>query len=219
MRSIVRAVADMRASKWLRLVDQHFAFLRAEFACEVVETSDKDPWATTVIYQNTTIAVEVDYSVEFDRAEVLLVRLVDGARPTYPVFVSEQPALHHFLLDSLLEVRAPELLKTTGRLHGLRAAEVDAQLSAWAHALKQHGSDVLSGDFGIFAQLEAVVRERVRRNPEQIIVWSPAGETDPDLERVRSAYPTIPIVQREYAVPPRSDAKRANRSKKPKPPA
>lgn len=170
----------MPSKKWEALVDPHFAFLRTDFQSVITEHSDEHWWYSRIVYQNATTAVEIVYSVEFECVEVLLVRLVDGKRPPYPVFISEQPLLHHFMLDSLLELRAPQSVRAI-KLHvSLDPAEVDVQLSSWAEALRQHGTDVLQGDFSVFDVLEANIREHARRKPEQITAWFPHTAKGPD---------------------------------------
>lgn len=99
----------MPIETWEALVDPYFRSLRTDYQCVIADRSDEDWWSTRIVYQNTTTAAEISYSVEFERVEVQLVRLVGGQRPPYPVFIAEHRLLHHFLLDSLLRLRAPEL--------------------------------------------------------------------------------------------------------------
>lgn len=196
--------SEMPSQKWQTLVEPHFGFLRTEHQCVVAERSDEHWWCTRIVYQNATTAVEIVYSVEFECVEVQLVRLVDGQRPPYPVFVSEEPLLHHFSLDHLVKLRAAELVQAIEPHVSLDAAEVEVQLSSWADALKQFGADVLQGDFHVFEVLEADLREHVGRNPEQITAWSPHSAKGPDqarLAKLRAQFPTVPVVVREYARP------------------
>ena len=99
----------MDAKHWGRRVDPHFGYLRTEFGCEIVDWSDENWWETSVTYQNSTTAIKIACSEEFDRLETDIIRLVEGARPPTVVFVSETPKLHKFGLGNLLMIRAPEL--------------------------------------------------------------------------------------------------------------
>ena len=99
----------MNAKEWERRVDPHFGYLRTEFGCEIIDWSDKDWWETSVTYQNSTTAIKIACSEEFDGLETDIIRLVDGARPPSVVFISETPKLHKVGLGNLLMIRAPEL--------------------------------------------------------------------------------------------------------------
>src|SRR5438094_878159 len=100
--------------------------------------------------QNTTTAVKVAYSVEFDRVETDMIRLVDGVRPPYPVFVSATPKLHQFGLGNLLMIRAPDLWNEMKEQKGLSNQATATQLASAATALREFGADILRGDFGSF---------------------------------------------------------------------
>lgn len=196
----------MPIETWEALVDPYFRSLRTDYHCVIADRSDEDWWSTRIVYQNTTTAAEISYSVEFERVEVQLVRLVGEQRPPYPIFIAEQSLLHHFLLDSLLRLRAPELLRSMQPKFSLEPHDVPVQLSLWSAALKEFGADVLRGDFSVFDVLESDLRDHVRRNPEQLQVWVPrnagdAAEDDRSLARVRRMHPAIPGVVREYSRP------------------
>ena len=67
----------MDAKHWGRRVDPHFGYLRTEFGCEIVDWSDENWWETSVTYQNSTTAIKIACSEEFDRLETDIIRLVD----------------------------------------------------------------------------------------------------------------------------------------------
>jgi hypothetical protein len=197
---------EMSAKRWEALVDSHFGFLRTDFQSVITGTAEENWWSLRTSYHNPTTAVEVLYSGEFERVEVLLVRLVDGKRPPAPIFTSEAPVLHHFDLANVLKLRAPDELRAIEPHFSLNPDEVEVQLSLWASALKKHGADVVRGDFSAFAVLEAERREFVRSHPEQMTVWFPhtaKGPDDREVARIRSFAPTIPLVVRQYTRPSR----------------
>jgi len=191
----------MDASDWERRVDREFGYLRTEFACQVVDRSDKNWWETSVIYQNTTTAVKVAYSEEFDDVETDLIRLVDGARPPYPVFVSATPKLHQFGLGNLLMIRAPELWNEMKEQTGLSNHATATQLASAARALREFGADILRGDFGSFDEMEARVRA-VARATEGITIWSPSSgdqtRVADTIAKIRTSYPTVPVATAAY---------------------
>ena len=194
----------MNAKDWEQRVDLYFGYLRTEFACEIVDRSDKDWWETSVTYQNTTTAVKVACSEEFDRVETDVIRLVDGARPPTVVFVSETPKLHKFGLGNLLMIRAPELWSELKEQKGQSDEAIATQLQSQALALREFASDILRGDFGSFDEMEARVRA-IARDTEGLTIWSPDGGASRALAdtiaKIRSSYPTVPIATGTYQRP------------------
>ena len=195
----------MDARSWEQRVDPHFGYLRTEFGCEIVDRSDESWWETSVTYQNTTTAVKVACSEEFDRVETDIIRLVKGARPPYPAFVSATPKLHQFGLGNLLMIRAPELWSEMKEQKGQSDDATATQLASAAKALREFAADVLRGDFSSFDEMEARVRA-VARDMEGITIWSPDRGDSRTLAdtvaKIRTSYPTVPIVTGTYHSPP-----------------
>ena len=194
----------MNPKEWERRVEPHFGYLRTEFGCEIVEWSDENWWETSVTYQNSTTAIKVACSEEFDRLETDLIRLVNGARPATVVFVSETPKLHKFGLGNLLMIRAPELWSELKEQKGQNDKAIAVQLQSQAKALREFGSDILRGDFSSFVEMEARVRA-VARDMEGITIWSPnrgdSGALADTIAKIRTSYPTVPIATGIYQRP------------------
>lgn len=114
-----------------------------------------------VLFANdvTAMRVTVDWS-EF-RPFVNLYQLEGGHLPlSTSVALALRENLREFDADTLLTVRA-ESASPVGKMFGARSAEAAfVLLSEYASALDQHASDVLSGDFTVFAMLEERVRKR-----------------------------------------------------------
>lgn len=191
----------MDSAEWERRVDREFGYLRGEFDCEVVDRSDENWWETSVTYQNTTTAVKVACSEEFDRVETAMIRLVDGARPPYPIFVMATPKLHQFGLGNLLMIRAPELWNEMKEQTGLSDHAIATQLASAARTLREFGADVLRGDFASFDEMEARVRA-VARDMEGITIWTPdvgnSSAVADTIAKIRESYPTVPIASASY---------------------
>ena len=195
----------MDAKHWERRVDPHFGYLRTEFGCEIVDWSDENWWETSVTYQNSTTAIKVACSEEFDRLETDIIRLVDGARPPTVVFVSETPKLHKFGLGNLLMIRAPELWSELKEQKGQSDKAIATQLQSQAKALREFGSDILRGDFSSFDEMEARVRA-IARDMEGVSIWSPDRDSSvvaDAVAKIRAAYPTVPIAAGTYQPPAR----------------
>ena len=197
-------IQPMNAKDWERRVEPHFGYLRTEFGCEVVEWSDENWWETSITYQNSTTAIKVACSEEFDRLVTDLIRLVHGARPPTVVFVSESPKLHKFGLGNLLMIRAPELWSELKEQKGQSDDAIETQLRSQAKALREFGSDILRGDFSSFVEMEARVRA-IARDMEGITIWSPnrgdSAALADTIAKIRTSYPTVPIATGTYQRP------------------
>jgi hypothetical protein len=73
-----------REETWRAQVTAHFSFLEATYGFHFASVDGASWWQTTVRYDSPTLAVRIDKSVEFERVEVWLIRLVDGQLPDYP---------------------------------------------------------------------------------------------------------------------------------------
>lgn len=191
-----------RAAKaWQRLVGEHFDFLLGHgFRLDQVETNW---WATTAVYLSPTLGVEVTRSVEFDRVEISLLRLVRGKRPEYQVWITER-SLDRVLFDNVLLARAPELAAASRSQAGLSKRAVGEQLSFWADALRSAAPDFLEGTDGALADGERVVRESLGDEPQELTIWLPEDATAEHEERAleearRNNPPEVRISIRRYA--------------------
>ena len=147
------------AQAWQIQVQPHFDFLLAHgYRLDGGETS---AWETWVQYVSPTNCVRITHSFEFQRVEVVLIRLIDGQVPP-----PGQEHIHNFaLLDNVVEIRVPGEKPVAG---GLSDKEVEAQLVSWSTALRSIAPDFLTGDCAAIDEAEALVRERMRQHP-----WPP----------------------------------------------
>ena len=135
--------------------------LADRFGLRVKEEVDRSDFAEAVYVNETTgLSVSVDWS-EF-RPFVRLHQLVDGALPPEPVSYATGPQLRSFDADDLLIVRAGGG-SPVGKMLGERDNYAAARLVAeYAKALERHATDVLSGDFTVFEELDRIVKTRAR---------------------------------------------------------
>jgi hypothetical protein len=190
-----------RAAKaWERRVREHFDFLVEHgFRFDRVEASS---WATTAFYLSPTLGLEMTRSVEFDRVEITLLRLVHGELPEYEVWVTDSP-LNRVLFDNVLIARAPELDEASRGLKGLSSDEEDKQLRFWADALRSVAPDFLDGDDAALREGEQVVRQRVAENPQELTIWLPGDASQAEEDRAReearqTAPPNVEVSVRRY---------------------
>jgi len=80
-------MSAISVKKWEKIVSPHFAFLKETFQWTLLARDDSSNWETTITYARDPAAMIIRYSVEFNRAEVELVRMLAGAIPPVPIFV------------------------------------------------------------------------------------------------------------------------------------
>jgi hypothetical protein len=203
---------------WKARVDLHFAFLRERYGFEITKT-EWSVWETKVRFETPVTSVDVDRRIEFDWVEVNLIRKVDGAIPEYPIFVSTTPTLHYFLLDAVLNERAPELLPQMQAAKGLGEDQIERSLKFWSGALEKYADDILRGDFALFTPLEAKVRARVREHPEAIKVYMPADTPPGEIARIEQEpgepTGTIPVIVEKYRYPAKRRKRRPDHTEQP----
>jgi hypothetical protein len=186
------------AKRWEASVKNHFDFL-TDYGFRFDRVDDKW-WATTVVYLSAALGVEVTRSVEFDRVEVNLLRLVERQAPEQEVWVTDRP-IDRVLLDNVLEARGSDWL---GQIPaGLSGRVVEEQLRLYAELLRTVVPDFLTGSDAALVDGERVIRERVSANPQEMTIWLPGDATEADEARARAEAeranpPEVRIVVRRY---------------------
>jgi hypothetical protein len=190
-----------RAAKaWERRVREHFDFLVEHgFRFDKVEA---EPWATTARYVSPTLGIEVTRSVEFERVEIELLRLVGGEIPEHEVWVTDSPR-NRVLFDNVLIARAPEVDKASRTLGGLSNEDEEKQLRFWADALRSVAPDFLDANDAPLRDGERVIRQRVAENPQELTIWLPSDASQEEEDRARdkakqTAPPNVEVSVRRY---------------------
>jgi hypothetical protein len=200
---VERAAKKARADAWRVAVERHFGYLQIRYGFRIKKV-EVSTWVIRLIYQSRTTAVYVDLSYEFLRVEVSVARLLDGARPPYPVFVTADITLHEFLLDQILKLRAPHLLSELHAAEGLGEEQIEASLKLLAQALDDYAADVLLGDFSLFTILEKEVKRGAQEH-QKITLWlpndAPPGSEADLAEKTQRLWPTVPFAVRRYQRP------------------
>lgn len=76
------------------LILRDFSFLE-EYAFKMVDVTEK-PYDVSITYQNPTTALQVGYEPRDRGVFVLLIRLVDGEIPPYPIHIHPEDRLNIF---------------------------------------------------------------------------------------------------------------------------
>ena len=108
------------------------------------------------------------------------------------------------LFDDVLEARQPELLHELG--NRLSEEEVEAQLARYAEPVRNVVPDFFEGSDAALLEGEAVIRERVKTNPQELTVWlrseaSEAEEAHARAEAERTSRPEVRISIRRKRLP------------------
>jgi hypothetical protein len=187
--------------KWLERVEPHFGFLRS-LGFGNVDTDDSSFWSIWVQYRSENSAVRISKSNEFVRAEVALIRLVDGEVPPDPIWITDA-RIDWTLLDNVVEVRVPELMSDVGKQTGLKSSQLEEQLRFWAQILREVAADFLAGSFAPMDEAAALVRSRVAAHPQQVQVWlpedAPVGAEAQEAGAVQATVPpNVSVSVRRY---------------------
>ncbi len=172
--------------RWTSAVERHFGFLAAH-GFQIGTAEEPTQWERAVLCQAPGVAVKVARSVEFARAEVNLIRLVDNEVPPYPIWITDE-TVNWTLLETVIEARRPDLVEQLPA-GGLKDAELDGQLAKWAELLRVVAPDFLGGDTAAIDEAAEVLRQRVRENPQRVTVWEPEGTESSSLSDVRGSVP------------------------------
>jgi hypothetical protein len=187
------------AKEWEAAVKPHFDFLTG-YGFRLDHVDDKW-WATTAVYISTTLGILVTRSVEFDRVELTLMRLVEEQVPEPEVWVTDR-RLDRVLFDNVLEARRPDLLDQLPT--GVAKEAAEDQLRLYAELLRTIVPDFLEGSDAAMAEGERVIRERIDANPQELTIWLPADAPEEDEARAKAkaerlSPPEVRIVVRRYA--------------------
>ena len=130
-----------------------FAFLEHDFGCTFLVESEKERrrhwWARYLTYRNDATFVRVELDDRDHAFNVLFGPLVDEEIPEYPIFLpASGEDVRWFPLWAVMEARGEDAPPFSWD-----DAALDAELQAWANALREHAGPALEGRF---AGLEAV---------------------------------------------------------------
>lgn len=150
------------STQWREMVEPHFGFLIELGFSRVIE-DDTSNWETSLQYASTVSAVRIVRSIEYDRVEVYLYRLLNGQPPPYSEGTIDGVG-YQALFDNVLESRGQRAVERGG----LADADVERQLGYWSDSLRRFAPEILSGDLSAINEAAAIVDERKRKHP-----WPP----------------------------------------------
>jgi hypothetical protein len=152
-------VLAVEAQTWRELVERHFDFL-TDFGFTLTGTDDTSSWQVWVQYASSDSAIRIVRSVEFDRVELHLYRLLNGEVPPYSQGTVSGVG-NQALFDNVMESRG----RRTVEGGGLSDPDIERQLGYWSESLRRSAPEFLSGDLSALDEAASIVDERVRKHP------------------------------------------------------
>lgn len=141
--------------------DQLFSFLVDNYGYRK-EIVKKDTFDYYITYKNNTTAVRISYEPREGGIFVMLSRLIDGKMPEYPIFIHDDTIINSFYIDDIVKIKTTSTTIQHKNMTMLDEEECISILSEYAKTLKQYGSDILTGDFGLFEELNKLVKNRAK---------------------------------------------------------
>ena len=177
--------------RWRRLVEAHVDFLDDRGYRIAAVAAETYLWVA-VTYANVGSAIRFSRDHQAHGCEVDLGRLVDGQVPPHPIWMSAEP-INWVPLTTVLEVRAPGLIRQARRLRGLGADEISSQLTFWAQAIHTAVPDFLDGSLACIDEAAALLRRRWESEPETLTVSLPEHASADEMRRtLQEAQATVP---------------------------
>lgn len=148
------------------VVDDRFQFLIDQFGCGK-EKKEPGGGIYNVLYLNATTGVEIGLEWREQYIYVELIRLIDGRVRENPIIITPDSELTVFNLEDLLTIRAPKH-KLSNRYvrQPLSVQQVEYIVTDYAFVLREYAADVLRGDFGVFTEMETLVKSRISGESE-----------------------------------------------------
>lgn len=157
--------SERRAGTFFRIVEEKLRPLLGEYELSRESMEDGGGYSYySIVFQNEHAAVRVYFEWREQYLSVQLCRLVNGKVQRNPESLDGEWTCFH--IDDLLAVRVPEydlsalLLPQEWKSEEVTMNAVGDSLEKYADALRQHGVDVLRGDFSVFPQLERIAKHR-----------------------------------------------------------
>lgn len=145
--------------EFFEIGEKEFRFLVDEFGFKK-KANKTDVEVYRLHYETKTTAVEIGFEWRDQYINVLL-----GRRDKKPPERMPRPEdeLLAFSLEDLLKLRTGKYAIDQDRFgKALTRKDIKEILNTYARGLREHGTDVLQGDFSIFPELEKIVRKRMK---------------------------------------------------------
>lgn len=181
------------------MTQPHFEFLmeRGFHPVPVQADPKRAVWGPQVQYLSDSIGVQLHCSVEFNRVDTSIIRLVDAGVPPYPIFIKDGDEVYWFHLDGLLALCDPERATQSRGLRGLDADGLQRQLAFIAEALGDLADALLDAGSTTLRLRQQQLHERARAHPPTIRIHVstsvPADKVAQAVSRSKESYPGVDV--------------------------
>lgn len=135
-----------------------FSFLINEFEFRLLQSISNN-YGIRIYYKNTTTGVEVNWEVREQRIFIMIIRLIDGEIPEYPIFFTSDSESYYYDLGDVMKVKNGSFFD----YGNLNNNDIESVLVNSAEYLKQYSQDLLNGNFDIVPHIETIINGRAER--------------------------------------------------------
>lgn len=155
-------IEEMKKCFDIEKIKEQFSYLEKEFNFELIGF-DEEKYTLQVLYKNNTTAIRISFEPYDVGIIISIIKLVNGKIIENPKPLKKDTKVNIFDLGDLINLRNPSLwIEITQKNHpgALTVEEFENITLIYASALKKYGDDILSGNFGMFNELNRIVIER-----------------------------------------------------------
>ncbi len=190
--------------EWVQMAQPHFDFLveRGFHLVPVPADPALEVWGPRMQYLSDSVGVRLHCSIEFDRVEASIIRLVDARVPPYPIFMRDDDEIYWFHLDGLLNLCEPGRGARSAELKGLDEGSLRRQLAFVADALGEFADELLDAASSTLRLRQQELHELVRAHPPIIRIHVPVGasadEVAQGIAKAKESSPGIDVEVDRY---------------------
>jgi hypothetical protein len=150
-----------------KIVEDQFKYLVSDFRFRL-EKCKKIDGGFDILYVNNLCGVHIVYEFRESYVFITLHKLQNGKFVDNPSPIKFESMLTGYSLDDILLQRAPNAIVKPAYAYGEDSEFYDKErgltlyISRFAKNLRDYASDVLTGDFKIFKDIEPIVKQRVQ---------------------------------------------------------
>ena len=157
----------MNRKNFDQIVLEQFNFLINDYGFKLVKKREEN-WGYDIVFLSATTGVRIIYEIREAYIFIKLYRLVNGELVENPCPIIENSVLNVFSLGDIVTIRNPDATMKPAYQYGVDSEFYDEEngltlyVSKFADNLKNYAEDVLTGNFGIFTELDTIVKERAK---------------------------------------------------------
>lgn len=144
------------------ILRKQFKFLESDYGFSLSSSGGSKELAYyNLIYLNHTTGVDITFELRESYISIMLYKLVNGKLIENPYEITKKTIFHGISLDSVVFCRNPKAVMKAYYNYDYsdKKEGIPLYVAAYANNLKEYASDILSGDFRIFAKAAKIERK------------------------------------------------------------